>query len=580
MRITERIDVKKILLYFLILFFAYSISGAVFKVLAERTLGSIARGIMPTLPILFLIVLFTLYDMSRLSFASFLPRIPQKISIKSFLRKIIWVIILAIPFGLFVIKFLSKHSILYTPIIFFSLAALVLSIYYIIRGNLLNATVIFLITLPLLTFLSRDIFWGSRFTTYYSNTSKATVIIALSGYYLLIMFIFYLISIKQGKTQHKITSKPLIKLTYFFFIYSLFSVLMSKDIPLSFFYYLMEIAAPVVFFIFLLKAMNNTKDIILLVKIMTFCLFLYCFFGVYFILLGQAEEVFAKGLHQFATTSEFIASSYLGLVAVCGIFLSFINVKLNKRFILKTLFLIIAIFFIIIVIWNNARSSQLGLLSGMGYLFVVSNVRRIIKVYTTILVVAVVLHLFFFEKFVPVLYQVRILEMIKNIIAGNPIKYLEFTRFELWKEAIEMIKDHPFFGIGAGMWKEYTFLYGERLYAFPDIHGIWRWKSSSDAHNQFLIYAVYYGMPILLSLCSIIFLIFNKAALLVKKCSDISKNIINGVMSVFVACIIMSFFTRIVFWDGTILSGLVFWFVIAVVIKVGELEGKGLTENA
>ncbi|MBL7086317.1 MAG: O-antigen ligase family protein [Candidatus Cloacimonetes bacterium] len=579
MHITERIDVKKILLYFLIMIFAYSISGAVFKVLAEKTLGSVARGIMPTLPILFLIVLVTLYDTRRLSFANSPPRIPQKISIKPFLRKIIWVIILAVPLGIFVNQYFSRIGTMYTSIIIFSLVAFILSIYYIIRGNFLNATVIFLIILPFLMFLSRDILWGSEFTTYHSNTSQQGIIMALSGYYLFIMYIFYLISKNQSKVRYNVENTLLIKLTYFIVIYSLFSVFFSKDIITSFFYYLMEITAPVVFFIFLLKAMNKTKDIIFLVKIMTFCVFLYSFFGIYFILLGQAEEVFEKGLHEFATVMEFMTSPYLGMVATYGVFLSLINIKNDKRFILKTILIILTIFLIMIIIWNNARSSQVGLLLGLGYLLVVSNIRMTKKVYIAItaVVISVILYLLVFEKFMLALYNIRTLETIGNITTGKPIYYLFFNRFELWKEAVEMIKDHPFFGIGAGMWKEYTFIYGEKLYTFPDIHNIWRWTSSTDAHNQFLMFAVNYGNPILLSFCTIIFLIFKKAALLVKKGSDISKNILHGVMSVLIAWITISIFTRTFFWDGTILSGFAFWFVIAVVIKVGELEEKGLT---
>jgi len=582
MHISERINVKKILLYFLIMLFAYSISGAIFKIMAEGTLGSIFRHLMPTTPILFLIIMVNLYDIRRFSFYSFIPRIPSNISINLILRRLFWILILTIPLGIFVNKFLSKYGILYTPIIIFSLTALVLSIYYTIRGNLLNATVIFLITLPLLVFLCRDIFYGSRFTTYYSNMSQHPVLMALSGYYLFIMFIFYLISKNQAKVQYTVERKHVINLTYFIVIFSLFSVFMSKEPALSFAHYLMAIVAPVVFFILLLKAMNNTEDIIFLIKIMTFCLFLYCFFGIYFLLLGQSEEVFNVGVHQFATTSEFIAASYLGYSATVGFLLSFLSIKLSNRTILKKLFTISAIFFIVLILLCNVRSAQIGLLSGLCYLLIVSNVSRIKKVYTTILavVIAVVLYLFLFEKFAPVLYQIRTLEMIKDIVTGNPLKYLMFARLELWKEAIEMIKDYPIFGIGARMWQEYTFLYGERLYSFKDIHGIWHWGSSVDPHNQFLLIAVSYGIPSLISFCLIIFLVLKKTNLLVNKVNVISKNILHGVISILIAWITISQFTRTFFRDSTILPGLVFWFIVAVVVKLGELEEEVLTENA
>jgi len=554
------INIKKIFLYSLILFFAYSVSGVVFMVLAERTIGSVARGIMPTLPILFLIVLFTLYDTRRLSFTSLLPRIPSNISIKLIIKRLFSTLIIAIPFGLIVIKFFSQHAILYTPIIIFTLSALGLSIYYTIRGNLLNATAIFIITIPLLMFLSREIFWGSGFTTYYSNVFSGAVLMALSGHYLLIMFIFYLISKNQVETQHRIAREPIIKLTYFIIIYSLFSVLMSKDILFSFFYYLMEIIAPIVFFILLMKAISNIKDIIFLFKIMTICVFLYCFFGIYFIFLGQAEEVFATGIHSFATTGEFMSSSYLGLITAFGAILSFVNFNISKKVTLKTVFIILTILFITITILNNARSSQIGLFAGMGYLFVVSNLRITKKVYTTILigVIVLVLYLVFFERIASALYQVRTIETIKDILAGDPLKYLLYYRYSIWTEAVEMIWDHPFFGIGAGMWKEFTFLYGEQLYTYKDIHGEWKWRSSSDPHNQFLIFAVHYGIPTFLSFCTILFLTFKKAFLLMKKITHPSKNILHAAISGLILWFIMSLFTRTFF--GMVLFIVVLFF--------------------
>ena len=144
--------------------------------------------------------------------------------------------------------------------------------------------------------------------------------------------------------------------------------------------------------------------------------------------MGQAEEVFATGIHQFATTSEFMSSSYLGLITAFGAILSFVNFNISKKVTLKTVFIILTILFITLTILNNARSSQVGLLAGMGYLFVVSNLRITKKVYTTILigVIVLVLYLVFFERIASELYQVRTIETIKDISAGNPLKYLMY----------------------------------------------------------------------------------------------------------------------------------------------------------
>lgn len=581
MHISERIDVRKILLYFLVLLFAYSISGAVFKVLTERTLGSIARGVMPTLPILFLIVLVTLYDTRRLSFASLVPRIPSNVNLYLFLKRLFWIFVLAIPFGIFANEYFSKIALLYTPIILLSLIMLVFSIICVVRNNYLYAMASFIIIIPLLFFLSRDIFFRSGILIYYSNVNQLYVRIGLSSIYLFIMFIFYLISNIQSKVQYKIQKKPLIKLTYFIVVYSLFSVFISKDPYLSFVYYLMSIVAPVILFIFLIKAMNSTENIIFLSRIFNLALILYVFIGFYF--LQKAEIISKIGTYQYATANEIIPSVYLGMTAVFGFMLSLLNIRLMNSAIQKTLLIISAIFCVVIILQSNVRGVQIGLMSGLGYLYIVSNVKRRTKIYTTILtlLVAVVLYLVFFEKFTPVLYRIRLVETIKDIVtSGTLTNYTAFKRLEIWKEAVEMIKDHPFFGIGAGMWKGYTFIYGEKLYVLKDIHGIFRWTSSSSPHNQFLTLAVYFGIPVTISFCAIIFLTFKKATLLVKKVNDISKNIIHVVVSMLIVWLTISLFGETIFWEGILLPGFVFWFLIAVIFKMAEFEEDKLTSNA
>ena len=76
----EKLDIRKIVLYGLTLLFAYSISGAIFKIMEEGTLGSIFRHLMFTIPYLLLIIIVSMYDGGRFSIASIVPSIPLKIN--------------------------------------------------------------------------------------------------------------------------------------------------------------------------------------------------------------------------------------------------------------------------------------------------------------------------------------------------------------------------------------------------------------------------------------------------------------------------------------------------------------------
>lgn len=81
------------------------------------------------------------------------------------------------------------------------------------------------------------------------------------------------------------------------------------------------------------------------------------------------------------------------------------------------------------------------------------------------------------------------------------------TRIEIWRGALEMIKDNPLTGVG----------YGVFPFVIPQyVPGV----GEMDAHNTYIIIAAEMGIPTLFVFLLIIFLIFKHSLWIYKRCQD------------------------------------------------------------
>jgi O-antigen ligase len=80
-------------------------------------------------------------------------------------------------------------------------------------------------------------------------------------------------------------------------------------------------------------------------------------------------------------------------------------------------------------------------------------------------------------------------------------------RVDIWKTAIEMIKDQPLWGFGYG--------------TFPYVLGSYNgFLAGKDAHNSYIIIAAEMGIPALLSFLFIVFIFFKETLWVYRKASD------------------------------------------------------------
>ena len=271
-------NIKPVILYILIGLFAYSISGALVKIMAERTLGSIFRHLMFTTPYLFLIIVVSLYDTRRFSFSSLVPTIPSDLTPILILKRYWWIAPLAVLLGMFSISILGNLALLYGMVIVFLIGSLITACYCIISEKRLVGIIMFLIAIPLLFFLQIN-----HKQTGFGEIILSDVGVPLSAIYLVTISVFFLLGKLQGGVRD-ITKEEryFITLCAIFVSIPIFSIIFSKDPSHSLVYYTLDLVLPFIYFFILMNSIKTVDDI----KIFTFCLVIsivvYEFFTIYF----------------------------------------------------------------------------------------------------------------------------------------------------------------------------------------------------------------------------------------------------------------------------------------------------------
>jgi len=117
-------NIKPIILYVLLGLFAYSVAGALPKIMAERSLGSIFRHFLPTIPYIVLILLISVYDIKDFSFLRLVPQIKPNLGWERNLKGFILILMSATLVGLFILQY--SPGLLVGPISLLLIISLVL----------------------------------------------------------------------------------------------------------------------------------------------------------------------------------------------------------------------------------------------------------------------------------------------------------------------------------------------------------------------------------------------------------------------------------------------------------------------
>ena len=131
-------------------------------------------------------------------------------------------------------------------------------------------------------------------------------------------------------------------------------------------------------------------------------------------------------------------------------------------------------------------------------------------------------------------------------------------RIDIWRGAIAMIQDHPYFGVGYGLFSNII------PYYYPG--------GKIDAHNTYLIIAAEMGIPALIIFLWIVWIVFRNTLRLYKTTRDpFAKALALGFLGGIFGLLMSNMFgSRL---DSQEVSGY-FWILAALIVRLSILDGK------
>ena len=541
------------LLIGLLAFFA---GEGLFKIMAERSLGSILRHNVGTIAIL--AILFAFCN------ENFIPSIfnLKKVGLPS-IKQAAPLAVLAVVAGITV--FVGGLDIIYGGIIFFIVLCLGLSVFFIFSEKPFHAFCLFWLAYPFLYFIQTQ----GPSIGFERPIIFDDLVVPFSSVYILILFCSsLLVNLKKG-TLFKNAN---LRLIYWFILLAIPSIFFSKNPMKSTAYFSFDIIFPLMFFIFALSAIKTRQQIQGALQFILSSLLIITLITFYFFMRRGPE---AGILDLYSAEGAMIPFATLASFAAIMFPLSFIFYKITHKKIYPFLLLVFAM----LVVLSNSRNSMLVLLFAALLLFIFSRITVSKKIFIVSLGLVCLLCAFFlsFTLDIGVQTRNRLLLTFSQLREGVDINEISSGRMEIWGSALRMIKDHPIIGIGAGMWQDNAFLYQSKRYVTDNPGFAPSYYSSVDAHNFFLdLYLKYGVLPFLLFSYFLLNMLKKSSAAYKKETDNTMKRfIMASCVSLLVWLVLSMFDYRFYYYQaGTVISGLFFWILVVFVFKSIDTQAR------
>ena len=560
-------NIKPVMLYILIGLFAYSVAGALSGIMAERTLGGIFRHFLPTTPYLFLIVLINLYDIREFSFSSLVPHIPANLSCQLILKRFILILLLAVPMGVCVLLYLGKGGLVIGPIVILILVSLFISSFYMMSEEKIIGIIIYIATIPFLFYVQ-----GRLFEIGLKKLLISEITIPLSAiYFTIISICFFLSKYHTEPVNLGYEEKRFFKLCMFFVLMPVFSIILSKDACHSFTYYLMDLFLPVIYFFILMRSIKTTEDIKKLILALIISTFLYQLHALYFMYRQSSAETATIQLYG---SEIFTGFSYVIIPLIIPFQIALYNLLRGWKRISIGLMLLIFIIYLFLCNYRTAvGASAIGFIVFYYFLYRSTLAKKILVSISMLLLVIIAVS--YIENITEKLSYFRVIQTIQRLSAGEPLEAISSGRVENWRAASAMIYDHPFWGIGPDMWARDIWQYSMPIFWYKDYTGIWRQTYAYDPHNLYLLVWVNYGIVNFICYLFILYFAVKKGLQNIKRCSSSqTQNISVATFISLIIWMVMSFFTMRFFNHSILLYALIFWSIIAVILKLNEFNSN------
>lgn len=380
-------------------------------------------------------------------------------------------------------------------LLIFNLVSYFVALYLFIRGRPVYGISIFLLTIPFLAFLEIEFAFVLQ-----SFLSFGDVYISPTLIYLLSIFLVSLVTVKID-WEFINREKTFLIATLLFFIYPFISCLSSPEPAKSFWLTFLEIACPLFFFFILIKSIKSWQNIRMLLLSLISYLPLYLLIGFY-LHNRYAERFFGEQyLYDISVRYYSLTSLTIGAIIIIPIIYYFSIQKKFKKF--RLLFWAIITLFAVTAFLSQSRTAIYSFFLCLALL----GIYAILKIKTNWVVslgiiavlIAVVTYVFYlstgflFQRFQQLFTQ--------------DLLFLDPSRMAAWKGSMAMIKDYPFFGIGAGMWDKYVASYVHYIYYGGRDIGYYYIVSP---HNFYFNLTTSFGLPSMVIFTFLIFSLYGK----------------------------------------------------------------------
>ncbi len=495
--------VNSMIFWSLLVLSAYSFALGIMKVSSGTTIGQAVKAFMPAG--FFLILWIATATLSREDFCP----LSRKDDLVQIFNWPVTFFVLGLALVLYLLILLGANTDMTSALLgLLVVTTLVVAFFMALSYDNVYGIAVILITLPFLNFLE------FRFKETWMG-GGAWGFLALSPSIVLIWCFCLLTLLRQAFRNRWMIMGPLGWYVLAWMALLFISSLLSHDTLISFRWFTLEALVFPLFYFLTVNRVNSKQDTTLLVWAMLGYGFLRMLIVYYFFMRHEAGLALIWYTPFAPQRSSMQYTGLLGLLPQWILPISIaLFLKYRERGVRLALLLIIAFSFYVLVA-NAGRGSIIATLLTFPVFLLFTfrgktseNVTRILM----LLVIMAGLTLFFLQtpsgehlmnRFSP-------WREISNIL------YEQRIRLDCWRSALEIIRDHPFTGIGLGMWTHYYSLYTNLSLPFI----------TTSAHHLFLEYGASGGIATMIILFCLLFMSLIKGLRLVFKQNDKDNHLI------------------------------------------------------
>ena len=513
-------SLRSLIIWGIIAILAYMVGVGTMKIVAEKTLGSIFRNYIPAF-VIAAILLFFLFNREKDMFKMIFYK--STISLKSVLIGTF----IAVGLG-FVVPYFAEWGLLYVPVLIALCASFLISIYFLISGNILNGMLTFILSYPLFKFLQFD-FGHVKFLGVFNPLVLGPFSLNPDFVFLLTIFSLFGLLYFYKQTGYMETVKSTINIGVMIYVVAMFiSVVTSSDILFSARKYLLGPGIFIMVYVLISNNVNTMKEVKIVLLFAVGSMVMLAIISNYFYWqsLGMATfnpELAYGSMYEFPV---FLMGTSKSIITLLSISLLVAFWLLEKDLKKKIFFLSVVLLLILVIFTQQTRLPVIVLAT--FFLFFIKNKNIYIP-----FIIVVVIGLMNWNTILDIVFP-----RFKVILEAKSLYDIDVTRAYGIKGGLEMGSDNPITGVGYGMWDSNVHLYSSpRIYR--DELGQFKREYMGSPHNQILDYFAQTGIIGVLGWIILTFTMLKETLFIYLRANnDFIKTITLALLSIFTGLLV------------------------------------------